>query len=197
MATEMSAAQHALSIPEIVSTIFQCLHSSSVPYARVWIRNKRTGRRVGRNTVWHLNRIFFNWGLVNHLWNREAIHHLWRKPGNPGSINTLHRLFLLVEHNRRQLYANLVESAVLRTEARQWEHRDILRDVVFPKMKSALLIVVGLGESKRKKRLCDSVPPLGNNSISSLTVQPSDPCWEDVPRRQLETVLDQIPVRDI
>ncbi|PLB46392.1 hypothetical protein P170DRAFT_477272 [Aspergillus steynii IBT 23096] len=104
MATEVSAAQRALHLPELLSIIFMFLHISpdrfddlyaeTVPVSISWGGDVDTLR---------------NCALVNKRWNDEAVRYLWKNFSHD-DISLEYYLFPIVP-SRRQFYAQHIEAA--------------------------------------------------------------------------------------
>jgi hypothetical protein len=132
-------------------------------------------------------------GLVNKLWYRESMPHLWRV--TPSWNCSLPSLFRPIEPERRQFYANLVERAslVLAGISTAAEDDGALRGIAFPKLAELKIVVPNPGY-----RDPPYVPRIGSHRVVELVVDPHyEACYPEffgVSEKDWEDILEQIPV---
>ena len=116
-------AHRALALPEILSEIL------------VWIEDKWNGPR------WVLN-----CALVNKTWFHEAIRILWGSTEIASGIR-LDEIMITIRPDRRQMYADLVREATVRTYNQETEAvvQPALENLVFPKLHTLYLDLVFRG----------------------------------------------------
>lgn len=167
---EVSAAQRALSIPEILAEIF------------MWICTKR--RRA------YALKYLARCGRVNKTWFNEAMRLLWIEPVIESKASTYHPSSLVLlfaktcSVERRQFYANFIQKANLHTVGGYVgaQSNYMLRDIVFPSLRSVRILIDNKGH-----RL--DVPILMNHRITDLEFEPS----RSKSRHEIDKILEQIP----
>ena len=99
---EITAAQRALGIPEILSAILRWIYRDDYSW---WISAPNEDGTLG-----HLHNsrgVLLRCGLINTLWNKESMRYLWKEPRTLGfRKSSLPVFFAKIEPSRRQLYAN-------------------------------------------------------------------------------------------
>lgn len=186
---ETTVVQRALLMPKILSTIFMWIHLDRYGYWYVYDEDGEKDYGYGREGV------LARCGLVNKLWYNEAMRYLWMAPTLGFMQNSLPALFANIHPARRQFYANFIKAAILVTvrEDCAGECDDALRGVAFPKLESLHMILDGYGDGVY-------VPRIKSHRLAVLKINPPydvNPETFGVTRDEMDTILEQIPVRPI
>lgn len=191
-ATALTAAEHALRLPEILFSIFSWIHEDRYGYWGYIEYYDDDGGYETEEPGYGHEGVLMRCGLVNKLWYAEAMPILWATPGTLGMLtsNSLPRFFSPIKSlARRQFYANFVQTATLVTvtEDAAAECDSALFGVTFPKSTSLKLIL---------NHSC-YVPRVEGHGFTELLIDPPFECNPDtylMTRDQIGAVLDQIPV---
>jgi hypothetical protein len=186
---EMTVVPRALSIPEILSTIFMWIHQDQDGYWYVYDEEGDQDYGYGREGV------LARCGVVNKLWHNEAMRYLWMAPTLGFMQNSLPALFANIDPARRQFYANYIKTATLVTvsEDRAGECDDALRGVAFPKLQSLHMMLDGYGDGLY-------VPRIQIHRLAVLEINPQydvNPETFGMTSDEMDTILEQIPVRPV
>ncbi|KAJ7640837.1 hypothetical protein DFH06DRAFT_1334554 [Mycena polygramma] len=170
-----SAARVALSLPEIVDTVFYCLEMDD----DYWDAKLEDLSRCGR---------------VNKLWYHEAMRHLWRDVTR-WSCPTLPALFAPIEPPRRQLYAGLIECCILdvvfNTKDAAVAVDAALQGLNFSRLSDVRMSVMGWGNGYPPH-----VPRIEKNRVRHLKVDPRYYAYPEVfgvSAKEWDGILKQIP----
>ncbi|KAF4555929.1 Hypothetical protein D9617_2g058940 [Elsinoe fawcettii] len=126
----LSAAQRALSLPEVVSALFQYI------YAGFYYSIRITEDEYGHFDEYDL---LFQCSLVNKLWYKEATRLIWKEPRQMTWNRGPAEILAPIPADRRQYYANFIEEVEIfvpcESEAAEEKDTSPLHKVVFPRLK--------------------------------------------------------------
>ncbi|KAJ7640851.1 hypothetical protein DFH06DRAFT_1334567 [Mycena polygramma] len=177
MESNSAALPVALSLPEIVDTVFCCL---DVDADDDW--DARHAKLAALSRC----------GRVNKFWYHEAMRHLWRDVSIHWSYPTLPTLFAPIEPARRQFYAGLIECCILDVV---FNTKDVavaidaaLRGANFSRLSEVRMRVTG--------RSSGHVPRMEKNCVRHLKVNPRYEAYPEgfgVSEKEWDDILEQIP----
>jgi hypothetical protein len=177
---EMTAAQRAMPMPEILSIILKNQDEDNICYFSSYLDSEREN-------------FLFRCGLINKLWYTEAMPLLWSATivGDLLS-NSLPKYFTNIDSERRQFYANLVEKAVIVTvnEEKAAEDDAVLKGLKFPKLDYMWMMLDDHQDGFY-------VPRVEGHCIKTLEIDPRFELYPDtygMTRDEIGMILEQIPV---
>ncbi|KAG8623808.1 hypothetical protein KVT40_008784 [Elsinoe batatas] len=173
-----NAAQRALQLPEIVSTLFQIIHTG--PYNVSCMQNA-TKRYLAEIDI------LFQCSLVNKLWYSEAARLIWIEPQSMTYTVTFPDLFAAIPAHRRQFYADFVEEVTYHSpnEEETAKHNELFKDVIFPRLKSICVML--------DWESC--IPKLDCPNLQELDLDPRHECYPEmwvVTQDRTDIILNQV-----
>ncbi|PNS20292.1 Phospholipase D1 [Sphaceloma murrayae] len=135
---KLSAAQQALRIPEIIGTLMEGIHQRDERFDYM-IYDADGEHEKYCDAVNLLSQCAF----VNKLWYSEALRLIWRKSQDLRWNRTLLQLFAKIPADRRQYYANFVETGSMMSVSDQMreEANETFRGILFPKLHTVTILV--------------------------------------------------------
>ncbi|KAF2222021.1 hypothetical protein BDZ85DRAFT_174484, partial [Elsinoe ampelina] len=172
------AAQRALQLPEIVSVLFQIIHTG--PYAVSYTHNA-TKRYLDEIDI------LFRCSLVNKLWYKEATRLIWIEPQIMTYSVSFPDLFAAIPADRRQFYANFVEEVTYMSlnDKETAKHNELFENVVFPRLEN---ICVRLDWES-------CIPKLNCPNLQELNLDPRHEYYPEmwvVTQDRTDIILDQV-----
>lgn len=186
------ATQRALLMPEILSAVFDWIFEDSDGgcIERALKQGEDDDHDDGiHRTYYERHQVLFHCSLINRLWSKEAIRHLWREPfiWQHDFRTTLTSQMARLEAARRQFYANFIETSTDYSVYAEYARDDALQGVLFPKLRHLYLMLE-----------YDHLPKIEGHKIEVLELDPHTEWMPEtiyVTQDRMNDILDQIAVR--
>ncbi|KAJ5662552.1 uncharacterized protein N7477_010168 [Penicillium maclennaniae] len=138
---KMSATRHALSLCELVAEIL-----SYFP-----LKVARRGHYSSLPSLHKPQAALAQYGLVNRIWFRQAMFHLWKHIG--GDEKQLRFIFRGIDLHCRQLYANFVETCWVRLVCTSREAQEVFEDLTFHNLHTLIIPLTSFGMQPARRFL--------------------------------------------
>ncbi|KAF3940532.1 hypothetical protein ABW19_dt0207515 [Dactylella cylindrospora] len=164
----LSATQHALLLPEILSLVLEWINEDTYYELCVYEENPKDPRYPQVLSSIGNKGVLSCCCRVNKLWFQESVRFLWRDPSAPGAgWKRLPDVFRTIEPGRKQMYANYIEECLMGdiyAKDNSVVINEELEGLEFPNMKRIRIMLMG--------RYSMHIPRLGKNATKELELDP-------------------------